>query len=97
MGSGMSIFCRLSGKHYWSVPHRETDRRLVQVCYECGSERTLREFHDDIATERLNQSLSSARSEVAKLSTGPLMDGFSSNDDRVAVGEVRVRKFLLVK
>lgn len=93
----MSIFCRLSGKHYWCVPHRATDKRLVQVCYECGSERTLHEFHDDIATERLNQSLSSARSEVSKLATGPLMDGFSSNNDRVAVGEVRARRFLLVK
>jgi hypothetical protein len=89
--SKMSIFCRLSGKHYWSVPHRETDRRLVQVCYECGAERTLREFHDDFAIERLKQSLNSARSEVAKLSTA------SSTQDRIAVGEVRVRKFLLVK
>lgn len=27
-------------EHYYGVPHqRESDSRLVQVCYECGAER----------------------------------------------------------
>jgi len=27
-------------KHYWSIPHtRESDGRIVQICYDCGKER----------------------------------------------------------
>jgi len=27
-------------KHYWSIPHtRESDGRIVQMCYDCGKER----------------------------------------------------------
>jgi hypothetical protein len=51
----MSFFCRLSRRHYWCIPHRSDDHRLVQVCYECGSERPVRELHkevlDDFITE----------------------------------------------
>jgi hypothetical protein len=26
--------------HYWGVPHlRHTDKKLIQVCYECSTER----------------------------------------------------------
>ena len=29
--------------HYWGVPHtRNTDNRLIQVCYECGAEREVK-------------------------------------------------------
>jgi hypothetical protein len=29
--------------HYWGVPHpRTTDNRIIQVCYECGSEREVK-------------------------------------------------------
>ena len=29
--------------HYWGVPHpRSTDDRLIQTCYECGSEREVK-------------------------------------------------------
>jgi hypothetical protein len=29
--------------HYWGVPHtRNRDNRLIQVCYECGSERIVK-------------------------------------------------------
>ena len=41
----MSFFCRLSRKHYWSIPHRNDDKLLVHVCYECGAERAARELH----------------------------------------------------
>ncbi|MFL6213468.1 MAG: hypothetical protein ACJ74J_06180 [Blastocatellia bacterium] len=41
----MTLFCKLSRKHYWCTPHRTDDRRLVQVCYECGAERPARELH----------------------------------------------------
>jgi hypothetical protein len=94
----MSFFCRLSRKHYWCTPHRSADRRLVQVCYECGAERPAQAFHDDFAAERLNQSLKSARVEAAKLSS-PRTDeqSASTSQERIAVGQGRARKFLLVK
>ena len=96
----MSFFCRLSRKHYWCVPHRSADRRLVQVCYECGAERPAQEFHDNLAVERLSHSLASAKSEVAKLSAPRALDDGSqtlASQDRVAVGQISVRKLLLVK
>jgi hypothetical protein len=43
----MSFFCRLSRKHYWSVPHRNDAKVLVHVCYECGAEREARELHKE--------------------------------------------------
>ena len=94
----MSFFCRLSRKHYWCIPHRSVDKRLVQVCYECGAERPAHDFQDDLAKERLNQSLISARSEVVKLES-PLLDEHSSagGHERIAVGQESPRKFLLVK
>jgi NMD protein affecting ribosome stability and mRNA decay len=63
----MKLFCRLSRKHYWSTPHRSTENRLVQMCYECGAERTLNGFEDNGATERLNEMLASARNDLAKM------------------------------
>jgi predicted nucleic acid-binding Zn-ribbon protein len=96
----MSFFCRLSRKHYWCVPHRSADKRLVQVCYECGAERLAHEFHDDFAAERLNQALASARTEALKLSSSRPSEHPSispAKRERIAVGEERSRKFLLVK
>ncbi len=87
----MSFFCKLTGRHYWCIPHRTSDKRLVQVCYECGSERPARELHDDVAVERLNHSLATGRANAARLSSP------RSDVERVAVGESRPRKFLLVK
>ncbi|HSF25369.1 MAG TPA: hypothetical protein VLE20_14180 [Blastocatellia bacterium] len=61
----MSFFCRLSGRHYWCTPHRSADKRLIQVCYECGAERPASELVDDVASERFNQRLASAKSQLA--------------------------------
>jgi hypothetical protein len=58
------------------------------------------EFHDEFAAERLNQSLTSARAEVAKLSSPRLNEQSSTdpmNRERIAVGQGHSRKFLLVK
>jgi hypothetical protein len=94
----MSFFCRLSGKHYWCTPHRSEDKRLVQVCYECGAERPVTDFQDDFAAERLNQALSLARTEVAKLSSRYSNESsVSGSRDLIAVGLGHSRKFLLVK
>ena len=96
----MTLFCRLSGRHYWCTPHRSADRRLVQVCYECGAERPAYEIHDDFAAERLNQSLISAKAEVATLTSRlgyeqPQTPSFSQ--EPIAVGQGSSHKFLLVK
>ena len=96
----MSFFCRLSRRHYWCTPHRSSDKRLVQVCYECGAERPAHEFHDDFATERLNQALTSARTEIAKLASAGRNEqpsAASADRERIAVGQGRSWKFLLVK
>ena len=96
----MSLFCRLSRRHYWCTPHRSSDKRLVQVCYECGAERPAREFYDDFAFERLNHSLATGRTEAAKFSSRRAIDESSkasASQERIAVGEARSRKFLLVK
>jgi hypothetical protein len=87
----MSFFCKLSGRHYWCTPHRTTDKRLVQVCYECGAERPARELHDDFAVERFNHSLATARTKIATLNVP------RASQDRVAIGEPHPKKFLLVK
>ena len=38
----MGIRNWLYHKHHWGIPHRrEGERRIIQVCYECGKEREL--------------------------------------------------------
>jgi hypothetical protein len=95
----MSLFCRLSRRHYWSTPHRAEDRRLVQVCYECGAERPARELHNEIAAESLNHSIASARIEMARLSeqqsAGPFQRQIAP--EKIAVGQGPARRFIIVK
>jgi hypothetical protein len=96
----MSIFCRLSRKHYWCIPHRSADNRLVQVCYECGAERPAREFHNEISGERFNKAVASARSDLMKMSSNRIDDEPPqrvTTQERIAVGQSRIRKFSLVK
>ena len=40
----MNIMALLSNhRHYWGIPHdRPSDNRLIQTCYECGSEREIK-------------------------------------------------------
>jgi hypothetical protein len=93
----MSLFCRLSRRHYWCTPHRSADRRLVQVCYECGAERPASEIEDDFAVERFSHSRASARTQVEKLSSPRVVEETSASQERIAVGQGRFSKFLLVK
>lgn len=96
----MSFFCRLSRKHYWCTPHRSADGRLIQVCYECGSERPAREFHDDFAAERLTLRLAYAKTEAKRMSSAYLTDpqpALPEEAEPIAVGQHRARKFMLVK
>jgi hypothetical protein len=96
----MSILCRLSRKHYWCVPHRSAENRLVQVCYECGAERPTPGFNNDIAAERFNKAVASAQSDLVKMSSHRIDDEPSQRavaQERMAVGQGRARKFSLVK
>ena len=63
----MSFFCRLSRKHYWGIPHRNDEQLLVQVCYECGSEREAREIH--------KESIDLEPQKLAPLQTAPARPG----------------------
>jgi len=92
----MSLFCRLSGRHYWCVPHRSQDNYLVQVCYECGAERAARELHDDFATERLNHSISSGKAEAARLASRAA-PGAPSTTQAQAVGQTALGRLSLIK
>lgn len=96
----MSFFCRLSRKHYWCTPHRSADKRLIQVCYECGAERPVAGFQDEFAIERFNHSLALAKAEAAKLSSSRASEESEqtpASQERIAVGQGRASKFLLVK
>lgn len=96
----MSFFCRLSRRHYWCTPHRSADKRLVQVCYECGAERPVSGFQDDFAIERFNHSVASAKAEAAKISSSRMVEEpaqASASQERIAVGQGRASKFLLIK
>jgi hypothetical protein len=60
----------------------------------------VREFHNEIAGERFNQALVSARSDLMKMSARRIDDEPSqraATQERMAVGQTRARKFSLVK
>jgi hypothetical protein len=40
----MDILSLFNGHtHYWGIPHlSETDKRLIQICYECGAHRKVK-------------------------------------------------------
>jgi hypothetical protein len=97
----MSFFCRLSRRHYWCTPHRSAaDNRLVQVCYECGAERTVPELQNEISTEWIRHSIASAKAEMsnlaAQLSADRLAQRTAGHHEPIAVGQSR-RKFSVVK
>jgi hypothetical protein len=93
----MSFFCRLSRRHYWCTPHRSADRRLVQVCYECGAERPASEIKDDFAIERFNHSRAAAKAQAQNLSSPRAVEEGAAGQERIAVGQGRFGRFLLVK
>jgi hypothetical protein len=95
----MSFFCRLRGKHYWATPHRSADKGLVQVCYECGAERPASALYNEVAAERYNRSVASAKAEMAKLSARSTAEPEQTRATRepIAVGERRTTRFMLIK
>lgn len=69
----------------------------MQVCYECGAERPVREVVDDFAVERFNHSLASAKAEVIKFTAPQLDEKTAPRESRIAAGQTLSRRFLLVK
>jgi len=63
----MTLFCKLSRKHYWCTPHRSEDHRLVQVCYECGAERPARELHTEELPEGVHRTLATATTHLTQV------------------------------
>jgi len=50
----MSILHLLADhKHYWGIPHeRPADKRIIEVCYECGAEREIKvELHASVIAQ----------------------------------------------
>jgi hypothetical protein len=50
----MNILSLLTNhKHYWGIPHeRPHDKRIIQICYECGAEREPKvDLHPSFAQE----------------------------------------------
>lgn len=95
----MTLFCRLSRKHYWCVPHRSTDNQLVQVCYECGAERPARELHTEVWPNRITQAMVSTKNNLATFPAQRTSDMASPviKEKAMAVGQERERRFTLVK
>lgn len=59
----------------------------------------MRELLDDVAFERYNHALGAAKSEMAMLASPYAKESAAvpMNQERIAVGQNRARKFLLVK
>jgi hypothetical protein len=96
----MTLFCKLSRKHYWCTPHRSEDQRLVQVCYECGAERPARELHNEKLPEGVHRTLASATMNLTSVVARPVRlerpQGRIS-DQRVALGQPVLTRLTLVK
>jgi hypothetical protein len=96
----MTLFCKLSRKHYWCTPHRSEDNRLVQVCYECGAERPARELHTEKLPEGVHRTLATATINltgvVAKPGRLERPQGRRS-DPHVAIGQTTLSRLTLVK
>jgi hypothetical protein len=96
----MTLFCKLSRKHYWCTPHRTDDHRLVQVCYECGAERPARELHTEKLPDGVHRTLASATTNLTSVAARPVRPerphGHRS-DQRVALGQPAFHRLTLVK
>jgi len=96
----MTLFCKLSRKHYWCTPHRSEDKRLVQVCYECGAERLARELHTEELPESVHHTLATATTNLTGVVVRPgKLDRPQRrrNDQRVAIGQTALSRLTLVK
>jgi len=64
----MDILSLIMGhKHYWGIPHvDEKDKRLIQICYECGARRLVQaDLQPSFTPERPGPITASSGSAVA--------------------------------
>src|SRR5436190_23678489 len=96
----MTLFCKLSRKHYWCTPHRSEDHRLVQVCYECGAERLARELHTEELPEGVHRSLAAAAINLTGIAAKPIARERPQrrrSGQRLAIGQTTLSRLTLVK
>jgi predicted ATPase len=97
----MSLFCRLSRRHYWCTPHRSAENRLVQVCYECGAERPARELHAETGIDLKSQLQAISKPEVTRRAVPRLVPeapkAAKSTAERLALAQGRTGRLLVVK
>ena len=96
----MTLFCKLSRRHYWSIPHRADDHRLVQVCYECGAERAARELHTEKLPEGVHRTLATATTNLTTIISRPVgleRSPLRRNDQTVAIGQTTLSRLTLIK
>lgn len=96
----MTLFCKLSRKHYWCTPHRSEDHRLVQVCYECGAERPARELHTEKLPEGVHRTLATATRNLTGVAARPVgleRPESRRSDQRLAMGQTTLSRLTLVK
>ncbi len=95
----MTLFCKLSRKHYWCTPHRSEDQRLVQVCYECGAERPARELHTEKLPDGVHRTVATATWNLTGGIARPvkLERPLRRNDQRIAIGQSTLTRLTLVK
>ena len=96
----MTLFCKLSRKHYWCTPHRSEDHRLVQVCYECGAERPARELHTEKLPEGVHHTLTNATTNLTHIvarSSKPQRPMLRRSEPRLALGQATMTRLTLVK
>lgn len=92
----MTLFCKLSRKHYWCTPHRTEDRRLVQVCYECGAERPARELHNETLPAGIDHTLA-ARNPAGVPRLAKTERPLRHRNDQPVIGQTVLSHLTLVK
>ena len=92
----MTLFCKLSRKHYWCTPHRSDDRRLVQVCYECGAERPARELHTEQLPDGVRRTQATTTTNLIHVVVkSPRPE--RPQHPRLAIGQAALSRLTLVK
>jgi hypothetical protein len=92
----MTLFCKLSRKHYWCTPHRSEDKRLVQVCYECGAERQARELHTEKLPDGVHRAMPKTTNDLTR-AVGRSARAERPPRPQIAIGPVALSRLTLVK
>ena len=92
----MTLFCKLSRKHYWCTPHRSDDKRLVQVCYECGAERQARELHTEKLPDGVHRAMAKTTNDLTQ-AAGRSARAERPQRPQITIGQAALSRLTLVK